>query len=478
MGNQEDDGDAVFPLSFWDDLPHTRAICLNLTYRVDGVLDVDKLRASLNRLLEIGDWKKLGARLRKNKNGKLEYHVPAAYSEERPGVAFTTAQHKMKFSEHPLASQFPVSVEEPVLLDAFTDLSSLVDDTHPATKIEDWTSTDRPQLTVHVALFPDTTLLTVTLPHTFADAMGISTFLKAWTAVLRGQEDDVPVLNGFDDPLKPLNEKTASETLSYASRLLSGLRFFIFVFWYLFDLLWYRDEMRTVCIPEAYVNKMRDDALTELQHSEDPFVSHGDILFAWWARTLMKSLRVSPDRPVTLLNVFETRSIALQGEQPAWLSNMVFPSYTFLRAGDCLDRPLSYTASKIRAALVAQRTKPQLEALMTQQRSTLQRTGNPPVFGEPNMLLLCCSNWHRGRFFSVDFSAALASTEGERETPRAPTQILCTGHANGLSIRNAGPIIGQDGNGNWWMSFTVRKSAWGGVQKELDQLKHDWSKNR
>ncbi len=34
--------------------------------RFDDVMDPENLRMSLSRLLEIGDWKKLGARLRMN----------------------------------------------------------------------------------------------------------------------------------------------------------------------------------------------------------------------------------------------------------------------------------------------------------------------------------------------------------------------------------------------------------------------------
>ena len=58
--------DTIIPLHYWDDLQYTRGICIDLTFRFDDVMDVEKLRISLSRLLEIGDWKKLGARLRMN----------------------------------------------------------------------------------------------------------------------------------------------------------------------------------------------------------------------------------------------------------------------------------------------------------------------------------------------------------------------------------------------------------------------------
>lgn len=58
--------DTIIPFHFWDDVPYTRGICLNVTLRFEEVLDTKKLHDAVERLLEIGDWKKLGARLRQN----------------------------------------------------------------------------------------------------------------------------------------------------------------------------------------------------------------------------------------------------------------------------------------------------------------------------------------------------------------------------------------------------------------------------
>lgn len=58
--------DEVIPLHILDGNRVVQAILLEFTYKFDDVLDVVKLRNSLNRLLEIGEWRKLGARLRLN----------------------------------------------------------------------------------------------------------------------------------------------------------------------------------------------------------------------------------------------------------------------------------------------------------------------------------------------------------------------------------------------------------------------------
>lgn len=58
--------DRIIPLRFWDDLSHLRSLVHDFTLRFDDVLDIPKLRAALERLMEIGDWGQLGARLRLN----------------------------------------------------------------------------------------------------------------------------------------------------------------------------------------------------------------------------------------------------------------------------------------------------------------------------------------------------------------------------------------------------------------------------
>lgn len=58
--------DTIIPLHFFDDTSINRGIVLDFTLRFDDVLDPEKVRGALVRLLEIGNWRKLGARLRMN----------------------------------------------------------------------------------------------------------------------------------------------------------------------------------------------------------------------------------------------------------------------------------------------------------------------------------------------------------------------------------------------------------------------------
>lgn len=56
--------DDVYPVHMLDDTKTLRDIVVTWTLRFNDVLNVDSLHASLSKLLEIGDWRKLGGRLR------------------------------------------------------------------------------------------------------------------------------------------------------------------------------------------------------------------------------------------------------------------------------------------------------------------------------------------------------------------------------------------------------------------------------
>lgn len=71
--------DEVLPMHHFDDNLLNRSIVLAWTLRFSDVLDADKLHDSLARLLEIGDWRKLGGRIRKCVSFEFALHWGPAY---------------------------------------------------------------------------------------------------------------------------------------------------------------------------------------------------------------------------------------------------------------------------------------------------------------------------------------------------------------------------------------------------------------
>lgn len=58
--------DTVIPGNYFDDNTVYRSILLNPMLKFDDVLDHEKLKISLERLLGRPDWRRLGARIRLN----------------------------------------------------------------------------------------------------------------------------------------------------------------------------------------------------------------------------------------------------------------------------------------------------------------------------------------------------------------------------------------------------------------------------
>ena len=58
------EGDDIYPVHMLDDTKTLRNIVVTWTLRFNDVLDANSLYVSLSRLLEIGDWRKVGGRLR------------------------------------------------------------------------------------------------------------------------------------------------------------------------------------------------------------------------------------------------------------------------------------------------------------------------------------------------------------------------------------------------------------------------------
>ncbi len=58
--------DKVVPVHYWDDGVYMRTMIVLTVFVFDDVLDPDKLRSALERVVQREGWQKLGGRLRQN----------------------------------------------------------------------------------------------------------------------------------------------------------------------------------------------------------------------------------------------------------------------------------------------------------------------------------------------------------------------------------------------------------------------------
>ncbi|KAG5926952.1 hypothetical protein E4U42_002771 [Claviceps africana] len=487
--------DTVIPFHFYDDTKNTRGICFDVTFRFDDVLDPKRLRGALSRLLELGNWRKLGARIRRNGRGGLEYHVPRYFDDERPGFAFSVATFESRIDEHPQASRFirPLDLDSNGLPLTFaipsvsTGFKSFCRTPGFPDRLHDWLHSDSGQLGIHVMLFQDATLVTVSFLHSLTDMMGLKAILTAWTAVLCGREDLVEPFVGFsEDPLAGLGKRKndCKPKYVFSDMLITGWSWILFLLRYYFsiEMLWKRrEEDRIVFLPARRVQRMRQQAMDELAVAETSnadrsvFISEGDVVFAWWARLVLRAQALPPDRTVHMRNTCCCRSLLkelglLPPGSSALVSNAVFGALTFLSVRQVQEKPLAFTAHEIRKALIEQRTAEQFEALDAIRRDSLANAGHPAVFGRPDMYMLMISSWAKARLFELDFSAAVlrrGETSAERKNPLGRPSCIQGRSTRDFATRNTGVVIGKDAGGNYWLSYTLQKEAWRAVEQQF-----------
>jgi hypothetical protein len=390
----------------------------------------------------------------------------------------------MTLSEHPELRAFAFGkLEKPTLLGPFDPLRPYLRGAKAPERLDDWLYSDAPQLAVHVVVLKDVTFVTITFIHILMDAMGFTALLKGWSAVLRGREDQIPsIVDAGEDPLATIHQMTPASKYVLADRMLKGWGFIVFVIQYIFELLWWRqDEERLIFVPGIYLKEIRDSALAELndnpsQSAQPSFISESDVLLSWWTRIFIKALNPSPNKPVTILNVFDIRGVLaemglLPSADTALIANVTWPTVILVTAGEIISKPISYLASQVRHAIDTHRTPEQVQATAATQREAREKTGQPAVYGDVGTFLFACSNWHKGKLFQMDFSPAVVK-ENPSQSERAnlsgrPLLVFATGKFVKFSPRNSLAVMGKDAAGNWWMKNVLRTSLWSAVEKQL-----------
>ncbi|KAK8086052.1 hypothetical protein PG994_001026 [Apiospora phragmitis] len=515
--------DKVFPVHYWDH-SYTNAV-MNFMLRFDHKLDAGKLRGALERLLERPDgWQKLGGRLRRNTAGRLDYHVPARYTNQRPAVSYHHEPYDMRITQHPLGAHIPKASSSspgkvhssPRIVARGEDFLPLMRRPGDPTCLEDYLrpDDDTPVLGLHVVTFRDATLVCLRGSHVLFDAMGRRELLDAWSLTLQGRDDEVAPLMERD-PMASLGAQAPEDTepcalpiepYKHAEKQL-GLRQFITLgLRQVLDRILYRnavEEARIVCVPKAYVEGLRDKALTELDSRsktgddgqekgpESPvFVSAGDILCAWWTGHLIKSrlrnARTS-SQTICIMNMLGLRGhlqqaglVAAAEKKNAILGNAMVAVPAFLPARELLARPLAEVAAALRSAIQGLGTWPQVEALLKLQRAAHDKKGSmPALFGDAGMHMVVCTNWLKAGFFVVDFSAAVISEKDDLKKSGSllpsssvvarPTnvQMHMTTDSTPAFMMSIFSILGMDANGDYWIRGSLREEYWPKVEQSL-----------
>ncbi|KAF3765309.1 hypothetical protein M406DRAFT_289501 [Cryphonectria parasitica EP155] len=471
--------DEIIPLSPLDDIDYLRSVCLVVTHRYDDVLDPEKLRYALERLVDLPGWRKMGARLRLNKLGKLEYHVPERYDEKRPGIGYSHVSYDISINEHPLASRIPRATEKPTVAadpNEFLDLARSEDGPR---FFEDYITRDVPQLALHIVSFTDATLASLSFPHTFTDGTGGGHIYRAWSLALQERYDEIAEFHGYNhDPLAGFGANP-TEPYIYADKLLTGWRKWLFLLRQLYLSVRYGTESRVLCMPGPYLTRLRKQAIEEIRaETGDPnaFVSDNDVLTAWFTQVAMSDMPRNSNRTIRIMTAFRLLGVVPNKYLPdgkAYVANAVSEVWTFLKARDIFNKPLSYTAHAIRRSLTEGGTPEQIEALAAIKREASEATGLilPTIFGDVTMNMINFTNNTKSKFFETDLSAAIVKEGLPRSTrttpPGFPSYIQFNAWSPRFQLRDILPIMGRDAAGNYWLVGALRENVWSMIDKKL-----------
>ncbi|KAF5022564.1 hypothetical protein F66182_5397 [Fusarium sp. NRRL 66182] len=484
--------DHVYPTGLLDDTKSFRDMILLWTFCFNDVLDPDKLHLSLNRLLEVGDWRKFGGRLRINDNDKLELHVPREFSPERPAVKYSHQAFDMDINDHPLGKKFPKATDEATLFPGGKVFQEFARASGDPVNGSDLLEGDKPQLGLRIVSFNDATLVSLVWPHTLMDAAGLQALLQNWSLVVAGRESEVlPVLGARKDitytiaesPTTPdaIQELGPDEELRITPKLVIGFKIFIFSMRFLWDLLWLGGpEMRTIFLPKKTMAKLKQQALEEVvattnaSEGEKPFVSEGDVISAWTTRIIASS---EPRQlPVTILNAVNLRyrMKLLMESKGVFAQNLATASFTFL-SPTTAHGPLGPIALAVRNSLVEQTTEPQLRAQLQMNIANTEQGGGMMLFGESNMMLVIISNWTKAKLTeAADFSAAVVrqgeATETRRNKLGAMTQVYFSSAKESILTKNIVVVKGKDHEGNYWIEGSFHRRTWLKVEEEIARL--------
>ncbi|KAI9368158.1 hypothetical protein BJX61DRAFT_550644 [Aspergillus egyptiacus] len=479
------EADRVYPVHFIDQGGLIRASIISYTFRFNDVLDASKLHSSLIKLLEIGDWKKLGGRLRRNENGVLVIHVPEHYDAEHPAVRYSHKVYDTRIDENPLASRLPkeTSPYASVQDGCHTFRSFSVPKELP-NNIEHYLTNDEPLICLYVTSFTDATLVSLTFPHSVCDATGTAELLKAWSTVLEGRIDRVPMLLGARrDVLSTvgvLSDEAAGKPFLLEHRQIKGFSLLSFILRFAWDLLTNRNiRTGTIFLPGSFIRELRQTAQAQLAVEEQldakPFLTDGDLITAWGSQIVMSATRRK--RPAIICNVFDMRrrldSVLVPGG--IYVQNLILPASVLLSAGEMASSSLGQIALKLRQAIVEQATDTQARRLMRVIRSSIASSGLMPLFGDAAARVIACTNWSKARLQeSANFFPAVA---GDRRTGDSTTPpgscVSYWGTTLGTSDnpRDTFIIYGRNQKDGYWLHAYLRPEAWDMIEAQFTRYR-------
>ncbi|XWW95546.1 hypothetical protein V2A60_003507 [Cordyceps javanica] len=449
-------------------------------FRFNDVLDVDKLHHALTRLLEHGDWRKLGGRLQRTPDGKLKLRVPRCFTDEQPAVAFTKQDFStMSISEHKLAKHLPEPRDSAYSqsIAGDKDFRSLsVPDGFPS-HMKQFMAMQAPQIALLTTSFKDATLVSIIWPHTLFDGVGLTHLLKGWSLMLAGKHDEIPaVLGAKEDALDALDTDTHPAIETFAGpKLLTGLELLLFIALFLWHRLFYTPrDTRTIFLPRTAVDQINLEAN---EQTGGTFITEGDVLSAWVVKSITSA--EPKTHPVTVMHLVNGRGRlqCLASSGGVYLQNIVSTAFCHLTS-KVAGSSVGEIAVESRRQMVAQTSEAQLTLLLRRVRDSLREKKRPKLefLETPHSRVIFTNNLTKASYVqTADFSPAVirrGQDDAQRRNPEGTMvnylHLVVKGH---ITATDNFYIIGKDHGDNYWLMATVSDKAWAKFDESLARLR-------
>ncbi|KAM3496829.1 hypothetical protein MY10362_009801, partial [Beauveria mimosiformis] len=411
----------IYPVHMLDGIKAVREMIMCWTFRVNAPLDVDKVRAALGRVLEIGDWRKLAGTLHRNDAGNLQVHVPRKFADGYQPFKYQHIDHSEEaFDDDKLRRQFPDGFSNPsVMYRMRHEFRNLIVDPDLPNHVDGYVARRLPQLGLRVVSFSDVTLLVVSWPHTALDGGSMRDLLEAWSLALAGKEGSIkPVLGAREDIAWNLAGKVSNDQLQpdvLEDERLTGFSYFVFALRFVWRMLADRGyDRRLFLLPRAVLQKWREDGAQDIpvDHvtGKPTFVSDGDLISAWLTKLTAASF--GKNTRYNVVGSVNARSLLSQVREMegVYLQNLLELSQCSVSPDEAAGS-IALTALAIRRRLNEQLTEDQMIHHFRRRRREIeggQGDGVKNFFCRRDDAVVLCNNLSGLRCASaIDFGPAV-----------------------------------------------------------------------
>ncbi|TFK49875.1 hypothetical protein OE88DRAFT_1646269 [Heliocybe sulcata] len=475
--------DEIIPLFAMDLFKFAQAFTGSFKYVINGALDTSVLTRACDELISRGNWRKMGARIRKNEAGTLEWHVPRQYTKDRPAYRLTTYTYD---SPSAAGLHIPAATEHAPSIQS--DLGPEHIFVHPGTPITmaDYLDPeyDRPCFNLHVTTFRDNsvTCLGITFPHIFCDGAGIAQFLMSWVRLVNDINAPTATLHGYDtDPFAPLEHAfDFSNEPVYVRTKEAEMQEVMYNMRLQEEFEKHPKETRTVYVPPGMVKQLHQDALLELKQrraaGEDvpEYLSDQGIIIAWWIKSVFGDKTDDTTPLITLVGSSLRKSLKeLFPKNTIYVHNatLAFASSPVPLSAMHTLTPASL-AIAARSAMLAQTKDTETLKRAVALKLWSNRVSSAPVSAAAAATWHFTTTWKDAACLEWDWSGALLQRDrGEIQDGRPGGTRAYSGALilnSPFPARGLLTILAKTREGGYWLQPCLRKDDW--AKLSLDRL--------